>query len=30
MYMVAGWACDVTEIPTRRSTEEDSFVLGLQ
>ena len=26
MYMVAIWACEVTEILTQRSTEEVSFV----
>ena len=26
MYMVASWACEVTEIFTQRSTDEASFV----
>ena len=30
MYMVASWACEVTEILTQRSTEEASFVWGLE
>ena len=30
MYMVASWACEVTEILKQRSTEEDSFVWGLK
>ena len=30
MYMVAGWACEVTEILTHRHTEETSFVGGLE
>ena len=28
--MVASWACEVTEILTQRSTEEASFVWGLE
>ena len=27
--MIASWACEVTEILTQRSTEEASFVSGL-
>ena len=30
MYMVASWACKVTEILAQRITEDVSFVLGLQ
>ena len=29
MYMVASWACDVTEILTRRSTEEASYCVKI-
>ena len=28
--MIASWACGVTEILTQKSTEEASFVLGLE
>ena len=28
MYIVASWACEVTEILSQRSTEEASFVRG--
>ena len=30
IIMVASWACEVTDILTQRSTEEASFVCGLQ